>query len=164
MSKKYVMKKQGFKLCRLTILMFLSQTMKIRTKHPLQTVQLLLEKEVLVSEIFFMNLKFNFNIKNFRIPVQLTQEDLPMAFQFYNNLIPSLDSINHQFDCRAAHSTNSVKVVKIRNDQGSKSSGIFGCFSKTKDNRCVTKIGVRYEEKSDPSLTPKNRRNSPTFM
>jgi len=58
-------------------------------------IQLMNEREELSRQQFQMNMKFK-SQEYYRINRELTQEDLPMSYQYYNFLIPLISGLSQQ--------------------------------------------------------------------
>lgn len=67
----------------------MSKLFKIHKNNPVKDVQLMIKREQMSREVFCKELKIR-NWTYFRIPEEMSQQSLPLAFQYYNALIPLL--------------------------------------------------------------------------
>ena len=86
---------------------------RIHKNNLIKNVQLILHKEVLIKEAFSKQLMHR-AWTYFRIPNELTQENLPMAFQYYNICMPILRQfediclLQYMQDCQNVLDVNAV--------------------------------------------------------
>ena len=83
---------------------------------------LLIEKETLTRNQFFQAMKFEHN-DYFKIPPELSLEDFPMSFHFYNCMIPLIKNCNQECfytylcDCDAFTEKNAYnEFLKMTNE------------------------------------------------
>ena len=55
-------------------------------------LQLFIEREEIIKEIFCQQMKFK-KYDYYRVPPEITQENLPLGFQYYNALFPLLENL-----------------------------------------------------------------------
>jgi hypothetical protein len=78
---------------RVCILLVLLTALHFKIPSKILPLQLLIEREKLQIEIFKLRLIYK-NQDYYRLPTELTQEHLPLCFQYYNCLIPLLHNVS----------------------------------------------------------------------
>ena len=94
------------KICRLSSLIPLLLEYNKQNTITIALVQLMNEREHLERKLFELDMKFR-QKEYYRISRQLTQEELPMSYQFYSFLIPLIYNLSLQ--CQKLHQSKLFK-------------------------------------------------------